>query len=302
MRSRIVLYVLLAFAGLAYLAATSETFTRYRLRYEQRRNELNIGAAKEPIDVPIQALADFDFKSREEVLDMRIEALAALRRDPRLNEVLPATYSPTSVIFNQIESGAPWWGLHGIFFFGPGQRSIDGPSEESRFLLNPLLLVGLVESRAFITNVYPDGVSRYFPRLEKLTYSSPPQTVTASYDVHGYLQHLRSIGQYADGRPNFSLSAYNARDFGFNYMAINLTRSKNVLASVPRTTVVPIIHYIHRGGSCGYPGGCNNMSPYQREIDFNVISLPAEVVVKLWKESPVDPQQLADVEVVLNLS
>jgi hypothetical protein len=26
------------------------------------------------------------------------------------------------------------------------------------------------------------------------------------------------------------------------------------------------------------------------------------VVVKLWKESPVDPQQLADVEVVLNLS
>ena len=52
---------------------------------------------------------------------------------------------------------------------------------------------------------------------------------------------------------------------------------------------VRILHFIHRGGSCGYPGGCNNGSPYQPELDnFRVEALPAHLDVLLWRNRPKD--------------
>ena len=126
--------------------------------------------------------------------------------------------------------------------------------------------------------------------------------VEARYKVQGYLDYLHHIGRYASEKPLLSLSAYNARDFGFNFLAIDTNRSQNVRTLIPSTTLAPNLHFIHRGGSCGYPGGCNNMSPYQDEIEFSVKTLPAEVVVKLWRTRPAAPEVVADAIVVLKLS
>jgi hypothetical protein len=105
-----------------------------------------------------------------------------------------------------------------------------------------------------------------------------------------------------DGRPQFSLATYNARDFGYNFLAIDTLRSRGALTPNAATIVVPNLHFIHRGGSCGYPGGCNNMSPHQPEINFYVRNLPVTVVVKLWKAAPSAPQQDADATAVLEMS
>jgi len=301
-RPRLITYALLCAAGATYLILTSTWLADIRARWEQKRNLLAFTTTPGPIEIPLQPIAEFDFKSRQEILHDRANAVSALRSSPGLTDIIPETYAPLSAVFGQIESGAPWWGLHGIFFFGPGQRSINGPSEESRFLLNPLLLVGVVENRAFTTKEYPDQFLSYYPQLRGLSIMPASHTIEARYNVRGYLDYLHHIQGHVGEKPQFSLSAYNARDFGFNFIAIDTSRSKNVSTLMPTTTIAPNLHYIHRGGSCGYPGGCNNMSPYQSEIEFWAPTLPAEVVVKLWRWRPSNPQTLADATVVLNLS
>ena len=302
MKPRLIVYAVLCAAGLTYLTLSSGWLADIRTRKAQERNLLAFSTTHGPINIPLQPLAEFDFKSREEILQSRIDALSALRSSPGLTDLIPATYAPLPSVFEQIESGAPWWGLHGIFFFGPGPRSISGASEESRFLLNPLLLVGVVENRAFITKESPEQFLSYYPHLQSLAIIPATHTVEAQYNVQGYLDYLHHVGQNITGKPQLSLSAYNARDFGFNFLAIDTTRSRNVRTLFSSTVLAPNLHFIHRGGSCGYPEGCNNMSPHQDEIEFSVQTLPAEVVIKLWRVRPATPEEGADAIVVLKLS
>ena len=52
--------------------------------------------------------------------------------------------------------------------------------------------------------------------------------------------------------------------------------------------------YIHRGGSCRYKDGCNNISPMQNDLMFSVRRLPAEINIKLWKKKPINKYVKAD--------
>lgn len=60
--------------------------------------------------------------------------------------------------------------------------------------------------------------------------------------------------------------------------------------------------FVHRGGSCGYPGGCNNGSPYQAELDHILVEeLPARMVLKLWRLLPEGVGTPAELEFVIRL-
>jgi len=87
---------------------------------------------------------------------------------------------------------------------------------------------------------------------------------------------------------NFSLIAYNARDFGFPFMYLDPKNSLNLVPwKSPDALEIP--QMIHCGGSCGYPGGCNNMSPHRVELDNNRLTrLPARAYLRLWRERPKD--------------
>jgi hypothetical protein len=65
--------------------------------------------------------------------------------------------------------------------------------------------------------------------------------------------------------------------------------------------IQPIRDFIHRGRSCGYLNGCNNGSPYQPQIDFQVDFLPAYIYAKLWKNKPEDKNSPSDFNVKLVL-
>jgi hypothetical protein len=85
----------------------------------------------------------------------------------------------------------------------------------------------------------------------------------------------------------FDLISYNARDMNLNYIYVSYNTSQNVTKSNPPSYAYAIPHYIHQGGSCGYPGGCNNMSPPAAEIDaLQLIGLPAHIEIWLWNQEP----------------
>ena len=152
-------------------------------------------------------------------------------------------------MFGQVEDGRPWWGIEGQYFHGPGQRSIEGPSEESCFVLNPFLLVAVDFT----------GLTPWSPGFE------------------------------------WNRDQIEPEDLNLNYLHVSPKWMVNVFKADLSAEPVRIQHFIHCGGSCRYPGGCNNGSPYQEELDgYRVNALPARLDVLLWHERPNDAGQPAD--------
>lgn len=88
----------------------------------------------------------------------------------------------------------------------------------------------------------------------------------------------------------------NARDVGLNYWKVDERKSKHIQLQEPRRYDHPIqsAQFYHVGYSCGYPGGCNNLSPFEPELNGIVIeSFPALLHFDLWnsfdEKSPTQP-------------
>lgn len=276
--------------------------------YGALANELLLGKAAKvsgAVDIPIAAPTDFNFKPKSQILGMR---KAEVLKHANL---LKGAYAPSDAVFGQVEDRKPWWGLLGQAYYGSGQNSIKGLSEESRFVLNPFLLAGMAEmftlkpdkipeskvaSYTYATYREPTGL-RWWPRDGKaeVTYlCSAAQSRLAQ--AHGYAPSNFTISGH------FSLEAINARDLGLAYCYIPPAWAYNVKVGSPMQGTMPIPQYIHCGGSCGYPGGCNNMSPSTGWLDnFEITKLPARLVIMFWKNAPVTGRETADLTYTLNL-
>jgi len=281
------LWPIIALLGL--LAACLTVLWIIRLP-KPNRNALAIGemAKVESVSIDIQPPVELDWKSKSEVLQLRATAVQ------QHTELLASEYVPDEYVFGQIVDGLPWWGMEGQYFYGNGERSIAGPSEESRFILNPYLLVaasfyGWLQGRIAETELstypltcHPHDL-RWWPREARAEVTYDAECVNKGQNY------------------TFVLIAYNARDFNLNYIFVSYQDSLNI--TKPEIPTVPLANpqFIHQGNSCGYPGGCNNMSPYTPEIEgLEITELPAQVIIWLWKRKPASPEQTADMTFVLH--
>jgi len=122
-----------------------------------------------------------------------------------------------------------------------------------------------------------------------------------TYNVTNFMRASARIVDFPKqlGNAPFDVVAYNARDFGFNYLAVSPKFSKNINKTSDRP--IEIAQYIHCGNSCGYSGGCNNMSPYTEGLyDLSLKGLPAQACVYLWRARPTSVDQVPDFMVTLN--
>lgn len=252
-------------------------------------NQLAIGplAGVDHVRVRVVEPAELDFMSKDEVLELRI---SSVERYPQL---LTAEYATSEAVFGQIQDDTPWWGMRGRFYYYSGIRSIEGSSEESRFILNPYLLV----APEFPMRWPPDSVAEDLAGTSMYPFGCLP------HSLEWYPKERRAHVSYdADCFESLRLTrvdlvAYNARDLNLNYIFVKYDTSINITKSNPPTGPYRIPQFIHRGSSCGYPGGCNNMSPSTPEIQaLNVTGLPAHAVIWLWQEEPESVDQTPDME------
>ncbi len=245
--------------------------------------------------VEIQPMAELDFMTRDGIFDMR---RAAVLRYPAL---CGPGYEPSREIFGRILDGKPWWGMLGLCYYGAGDRSIAGLSEESRFILNPFLLVGLDEGHAYKIND-PDWVPQeIYPVPVSLVWKKDRSFAQVTYDVSSFsLAAFPHISEWVEKR-SLGLIAYNARDMGFSYMYVSGKKSKNVVPSNLSREALSIPFILHCGRSCGYPGGCNNMSPDAPAFMIKVNALPASAYIKLWNNKPKNTRQAADMIFVIEM-
>lgn len=272
-------------------------------------NELNVGTAnatQTEVQIPLVAPMDINYKTRSELLNWRAKFVS------QYPQLLVGQYEPSEEVFGQIVDGKPWWGIRGEALHGEGEHSIEGPAEESRFLMNPFLLVA---ANPYVMEIWDkertteDDMNRSefpFTWLPKTLRWWPSKSmVEVIYPVTEYNALLykfrdKLIDQKIDTR--FALVAYNARDFGYHWIFLNQDASTKIECLQKPTEPIRIDQFIHCGGSCGYPGGCNNMSPSIPKIDENKYTeLPARAYVSLWKQKPSSARQPADMTVVLTL-
>jgi len=245
-------------------------------------------ATLEAVDIAIQSPIELDFLSKAEVYQLRI---AAVDKYPAL---LAHDYAPADSVFGQIVDGLPWWGLEGQFFYGGGEKSISGLSEESRFILNPYLLVAADFYDNWGGKISTADLPTFTLTCLPHSFRWWPQQARA--EVSYYASCVKRGGNYT-----FDLISYNARDLNLNYIYVSYQDSLNITHPDIPTAAYEIPHFIHQSSSCGYPGGCNNMSPYTPEIDgLKITALPAKVVVWLWEKEPSSLEQRPDTVFVIN--
>jgi len=244
-------------------------------------------------NIDLNDMIELDFMKKSEILDLRKKYI---NEHP---DLLNGAYKPSEEVFGQIQDGKPWWGILGISYYGPGQKSIEGPSKESRYIINPFLLVALSEYGAHPVNDPSLSPVPICPKPIALEWEGRSKA-TATYEV-GEFWDLQAKYRYADAGNNiFELDAYNARDFGFNYLYIDKNESRNAVLNDNKEPV-QILQFIHCGGSCGYPGGCNNKSPDQPELMVSISSLPATLYIKLWRNKPVTTGSDADMIFIIEI-
>jgi hypothetical protein len=268
---------------------------------------LGAGAPAGPLAVALAPPAELDALRRADVLALRRQAV---ERHP---DLLAAPYRPAWTVFGQMQDGRPWWGIAGQFYYGKGERSIEGPAEEARFILNPYLLVAAELTGLSIWGsgetalVWDSGrISAADLARPDFPFYCPPANLRwqpatrraeVTYDVTAYLAAVNRWTRRALTLRDatFALFAYNARDMNLNYLWLSPAESHRVRGPAESAGPAALRQYIHTGSSCGVTGGCNNMSPHMPELeDLRIEALPAQAVVRLWRSRPADTSTEAD--------
>lgn len=233
---------------------------------------------------------EFDGKSKGEIFSLRAGYVSAHK------SLLKGGYRPSEAVFGQIVDGKPWWGLEGQFCKGDGQHSIDGASEESRFICNPFLLLAVDTLRPWKREGRCDPV---YLQPVSLQWQAAERRALAVYDMSDYYDRVSRTGfPVASARSaTLYLKNLNARDFGYEYLCLDTASCSNIGrrdSAGMFKDCVQLLGFIHCGGSCGYPGGCNNGSPLEPDLHFSIGRLPAVMRCKLWKSMPADTRSEPD--------
>lgn len=244
----------------------------------------------------INPLLSYTGKTKEEILKIRTEFVkSSLFKNEK--------YTPKDAVFGQIEDKKAWWGIDYITCFDkstPANNRSKGNSEESRYINNPNILVGVQMSKSFVkTNNLKefcnDKTLLFIPKSIK--YDKKDKVIIITYKVS-----KNAIKRINKRYIQYLLVGINARDFGYNWVFANNTQNIFFLPENLNSTLInqkPQIFkdFIHLGTACKVDGGCNNASPYQPEMSFYLKNLPADMTLSLWKSKPLIKHQPADIYV-----
>jgi hypothetical protein len=128
----------------------------------------------------------------------------------------------------------------------------------------------------------------------KINYLKDENIINIEFEVSSYKGDLGK---------EFLLKGLNAKDLGFKYAYADKT--ENLAFLQPDTNISTNIKefkdVIKLGNACGVNGGCNNGSPFQKELNFTVMKYPATIHFKLWKKLPKNKDMKADINYFIML-
>lgn len=204
-------------------------------------------------------------------------------------------YKPNDEIFGQIEDKKPWYGLNsGACPFTHPDLSA-GPSARSIYINNPNLLLGVINPLGYkyspTTEFCKNKLLQFIPKA--MYYDKDKKMIIVRYNADNSLVKNMQEPQY---KMPLSFVGINARDFGYKHIFVY--DSYNIIFTGNPSIageVYELKDFIHNGSSCKIPGGCNNTSPLQPNMDFYIRALPAGITFKLWQHPPMFNTQGGDI-------
>lgn len=235
-------------------------------------------ANNDVIDIKVNGMRNFSGKTKADIYRIRKHYVSK-------SIFKSKDYEPSEEVFGKIEDRLPWGSIFtSACDAGLKQAETKGWSEESRFIDNPAMLIGL-NNMPIRENHQArcDGTLAWLIPY-RITYSPKEKLITAYYNN---LQILSA---------SYNIETINAQDFGYKYSKMYpknktyfLDKNDNISKNI-----YEFRDFIHREQSCGVPGGCNNMSPYIKGYVFTPILgilgtqsfLKHSIDFKLWKQKP----------------
>ena len=245
------------------------------------------------IEIPISPLKELSGLSKNDILDLRTEAV---RTSPIFSQM---DYVPSSDVF-KIDDGMPWISMYAALNWSKAtnEQKAKGVSRDSAGILNPELLYYVSVSEGQNADTHYTVLYKDFDFLPyKATYNSNTKTITV-YIKNDKMEN----GHYQ----TITLADTNAHDMGYKYAYmdkytnVGFYKDGNYKNNSLKSDIKPITGWYMHGPACGLPGGCNNYAPYwQYYNQFYLSGLPATVHIKLWKNRPDTVEQEADVNYVM---
>ena len=191
-------------------------------------------------------------------------------------------YEPSEAVFGAIEDYKPWYGLdyyYCVAYYKGKPELISGPSEESRYINNPSMLVGYNCGGIMPDENHLDICKQKnldLPRYLQATKTGKTKAIIRAKHL------LPKHGQYC------SLVGLNARDLGYNYAYVDKAINVKFDNKINITNKIHTFKdFLHTGYSCQIKGGCTNSSPLQNELLFLLDKdKEATIGIKLWAEKP----------------
>ena len=248
----------------------------------------NIILPDSDVDVDVNYPVSLSYKSKE--------GIYALRKKYVQKSIFNIqNYQPSDEVFGQIVSGKPWYSLEICKDINTKLAKVEGASEEARFLVNPTMLVAIeypfLWSDTDNSEFCNSSVNQLIPT--RISYSKSKNEITVNY----------AKLPFSANEPYFyDFNGVNANDLGYKYVYVDLSKSTfkprftNSSNNVS-TRVQEFQNFIHLGSSCRHEGGCNNGSPRQPNLEFNMNQGEgrAEIYIKLWRTKPASEKQEADI-------
>ncbi len=289
------------------LAAVASALVTYRLlnplpQFIERENINRVAVGNEAkvdgwVGISLQPPTHLGYRKKVEILDLRTSEVL------KFPTLIVEPYRPSDAVFGEIVDDRPWWSMKGLFMFyfsSPTERSqryiVEGVSEETRFIMNPFLLVGLEfffqsqdMSEAELLALNLDAPNfKLFPEPSVLEWNPKERRARVSYDVSSYLEQSKEWRKPLELEQTFfDLITYNARDFNLEFLQFVAEGSEHLIPPPElKKEPIPLRHFLHLGGRCGLPIGCNNMSPAMPEIQgFGLTALPARILLSLRRKN-----------------
>ena len=120
--------------------------------------------------------------------------------------------------------------------------------------------------------------------------------IDVTHYMAAQLPYVKSMLRSWVAEPTVDFEAVNARDMGYPFIHFDSEQSLNITKDFAGPNLMETVEFYHVGGSCGYPGGCNNLSPKQEGLGgYTIKKLPAVAVFKLWHAKPAQAGNPADI-------
>ena len=249
---------------------------------------------KNRISVKINPLTDFNYKSKSEIYAVREKFV-------QQSIFKNKNYKPNEEVFGDMATGMPWVSIMYQNYETDRKHPHFGLSEESRFINNPSGLVMLnmdadilvnekIVSAANVSATTTKDIKNSMLLLpESITYIKNKNTVLIKYSINTFFYSLKdTVKNNRQYYKVFCLDCLNARDFGYNwifaYDSKNISFNENSVKdkAVELKNKIALVKYENE------EYGVNNSIMNSKELFFGIISLPASINLKLWKNKPND--------------